>query len=109
MRTGAALLLLTYAVTVAQAHAVIAAQRAAAADDGVRAAMVCPATAPMASPFSATGAQCPRFFATRCPAPGSKFPRQLINYGFAPDAERSTKHRSHADHGSKPECPGLVG
>ena len=85
----------------------IAAQRAAAADDSVRAAMACPATSPMASPFSARGDPCPCFFATRCPAPGSNFSRQLVHYGFAPDTGRASKHHSYEDHGSKPECPGL--
>ena len=85
----------------------IAAQRAAASDDSVRAAMACPATSPMASPFSATGDPCPCFFATRCPAPGSNFSRQLVHYGFAPDTGRASKHHSYEDHGSKPECPGL--
>ena len=82
----------------------IAAQRAAAADDSVRAAMACPATSPMASPFSATGDPCPCFFGTRCP---SNFSRQLVHYGFAPDTGRASKHHSYEDHGSKPECPGL--
>ena len=82
----------------------IAAQRAAAADDSVRAAMACPATSPMASPFSATGDPCPCFFATQCP---SNFSRQLVHYGFAPDTGRASKHHSYEDHGSKPECPGL--
>ena len=85
----------------------IAAQRAAASDDSVRAAMACPATSPMASPFSATGDPCPCFFAARCPAPGSNFSRQLVHYGFAPDTGRASKHHSYEDHGSKPECPGL--
>ena len=85
----------------------IAAQRAAASDDSVRAAMACPATSPMASPFSARGDPCPCFFATRCPAPGSNFSRQLVHYGFAPDTGRASKHHSYEDHGSKPECPGL--
>jgi len=85
----------------------IAAQRAAAADDSVRAAMACPATSPMASPFSATGDPCPCFFAARCPAPGTNFSRQLVHYGFAPDTGRASKHHSYEDHGSKPECPGL--
>ena len=76
-------------------------------DDSVRAAMACPATSPMASPFSATGDPCPCFFATRCPAPGSNFSRQLVHYGFAPDTGRASKHHSYEDHGSKPECPGL--
>ena len=86
----------------------IAAQRAAASDDAVRAAMACPATSPMASPFSATGDPCPCFFATRCPAPGSNFSRQLVHYGFAPDTGRASKHHSYEDHGSKPECPGFA-
>ena len=85
----------------------IAAQRAAANGDAVRAAMVCPATSPMASPFSARGDPCPCFFATRCPAPGSNFSRQLVHYGFASDTGRASKHHSYEDHGSKPECPGL--
>ena len=76
-------------------------------DDAVRAAMACPATAPMASPFSATGDPCPCFFAARCPAPASNFSRQLVHYGFAPDTGRASKHHSYEDHGSKPECPGL--
>ena len=78
--------------------------RTSAADDSVRAAMACPATSPMASPFSATGDPCPCFFATRCP---SNFSRQLVHYGFAPDTGRASKHHSYEDHGSKPECPGL--
>ena len=85
----------------------IAAQRAAASDDSVRAAMACPATSPMASPFSARGDPCPCFFAARCPAPGLNFSRQLVHYGFAPDTGRASKHHSYEDHGSKPECPGL--
>ena len=66
-----------------------------------------PHRSPMASPFSATGDPCPCFFATRCPAPGSNFSRQLVHYGFAPDTGRASKHHSYEDHGSKPECPGL--
>ena len=56
---------------------------------------------------TATGDPCPCFFATRCPAPGSNFSRQLVHYGFAPDTGRASKHHSYEDHGSKPECPGL--
>ena len=75
--------------------------------DGVGRPTLIPHRSPMASPFSATGDPCPCFFATRCPAPGSNFSRQLVHYGFAPDTGRASKHHSYEDHGSKPECPGL--